>query len=119
MRRRVAGDGRAAVLAAVAVEPVMRTVPSDPARLAEPAAPPPEGRPAGGDGPAAVGGGAPTPSPPAAAVAFLEPGQIAAGARRPVQRAPLSRSAQVLLCALRLFVLVLGAAVVYAFIAHL
>lgn len=68
--------------------------------------------------PGAAAGGDPR-SLPVAAVAALEPGQIAAIARRPVPRAPLSRSARLLLCALRLFVLLLSAAVVYAFLVQL
>lgn len=56
---------------------------------------------------------------PGGPLAYLEPGQLSAGARRPVRRAQLSRRMQALLCVLRLFVLALGAAVVYAFVAGL
>jgi len=50
---------------------------------------------------------------------FLESGQLAAGTRRPVRRAPLSRRARAALWALRVVVIIVSAMVIYAFVAQL
>jgi hypothetical protein len=50
---------------------------------------------------------------------LLEPGQFAADRQRPVPRAALSARATAALWVLRIFVIVLSALVIYAFIAEL
>jgi hypothetical protein len=50
---------------------------------------------------------------------FLEPEQLVAGRQRPVPRARLSRRAGTALWVLRIFVLVVSAMVIYAFVAQL
>jgi hypothetical protein len=50
---------------------------------------------------------------------FLEPGQLVAGTRRPVPRAPLSRRARAALWALRVAVIIVSVMVIYAFAAQL
>jgi hypothetical protein len=52
-------------------------------------------------------------------VMFLEPDQLVSDRSRPVPRARLSRRANVALWALRVFVLVVSAMVIYTFIAQL
>ena len=52
-------------------------------------------------------------------IAHLEPDQLVAETMRPVARAELSRSALALLWALRIFVVVMGALVIYVFAASL
>jgi hypothetical protein len=50
---------------------------------------------------------------------FLEPDQLVADKTRPLGRASLSKRATVALWALRVFVLVVGAMVIYTFVAQL
>ena len=50
---------------------------------------------------------------------YLEPDQLVAGTERPVPRAQLSRRAVAALWALRIFVIVLSAMVIYTFVAQL
>jgi hypothetical protein len=50
---------------------------------------------------------------------FLEPDQLVSGRQRPVPRARLSRRAGAALWALRVFVIVVSAMVIYAFVAQL
>lgn len=50
---------------------------------------------------------------------FLESGQLVAGTRRPVPRAPLSGRARAALRALRVVVIIVSAMVIYAFAAQL
>jgi hypothetical protein len=63
---------------------------------------------------------APAPEPAANGdlVAFLEPDQLTADTSVPVPRAALSARARAGLWALRIFVTVVGAMVVYAFVAQ-
>ncbi len=50
---------------------------------------------------------------------YLEPDQVVAGTERPVPRAQLSKRAVAALWALRIFVIVLSAMVIYTFVAQL
>jgi hypothetical protein len=50
---------------------------------------------------------------------FLEPGQLVAGTRCPVPRAPLGRRARAALWTLRVAVVIISAMVIYAFAAQL
>lgn len=50
---------------------------------------------------------------------FLEPGQFTAATSKPVPRAHLSKRATVILWALRVLVVIIGAMVVYSFFAQL
>jgi hypothetical protein len=52
-------------------------------------------------------------------IAYLEPDQLVVDTSRPVGRAPLSRQARAALWALRVFVVVISAMVVYTFISQL
>ena len=52
-------------------------------------------------------------------VDFLEPDQLAVDRSRPVPRYPLAARTRVLLWVLRVFVLVVGAMVIYTFFAQL
>jgi hypothetical protein len=52
-------------------------------------------------------------------VDFLEPDQLAVGRSRPVSRYPLTTKTRVWLWALRVFVLVVSAMVIYTFFAQL
>ena len=52
-------------------------------------------------------------------IAYLEPDQLVADKSRPVGRAPLSRRASAALWALRVFVVVTSAMVIYTFISQL
>ncbi len=58
-------------------------------------------------------------APQAPLIAHLEPDQLVRETDRPVGRAVVSGRAQAALWALRVFVLVVGAMVVYAFVAGL
>ena len=53
------------------------------------------------------------------AAVFLDPGQLTAATRRPVPRARLGRRAAIALWALRVFVIILSAMVIYTFFSHL
>jgi hypothetical protein len=50
---------------------------------------------------------------------FLEPGQLTAATQQPVPRAQLGRRATIALWALRVFVIILSAMVVYTFFSQL
>jgi hypothetical protein len=50
---------------------------------------------------------------------FLEPGQLVAGTRRPVPRAPLGTRVRAALWALRVAVIVVTAMIIYAFAVQL
>jgi len=52
-------------------------------------------------------------------VAFLEPDQLVADKSRPVPRAPLSARASLALWALRVFVIIVSAMVIYTFFSQL
>jgi hypothetical protein len=52
-------------------------------------------------------------------VEFLERDQLTADRSRPLARARISRRASAAMWALRIFVLIVGAMVIYTFIAHL
>ncbi|MGD0198317.1 MAG: hypothetical protein ABSC56_10505 [Solirubrobacteraceae bacterium] len=52
-------------------------------------------------------------------IAYLEPDQLAADKERPVPRAPLSHNATLGLWALRIFVVVVSAMVIYTFASQL
>ena len=61
----------------------------------------------------------PPADPPADPTSYLESDQLVADASRPVPRARLSRRASAALWALRIFVIAIGAMVIYSFFAQL